>query len=106
MFHAVYLFTIKPGRHQDFERAWRELTDAIYRNAGSLGSKLLKQDHDRYLAIAQWPNAKSWEESSERLPGWTGAIRDRMRDCCVSVETVFEGHLVEDLTRAALYRMD
>lgn len=106
MFHVVYLFDVMDGRQADFERAWKELTEAIYRNSGSLGSRLLKQDANKYLAIAQWPNQKTWAESPAALPGWTGAIRDRMRDCCHSVETVFSGMVVSDLSRNSTFRTD
>lgn len=104
MFHVVYLFDVMDGRQADFERAWKELTEAIYKNSGSLGSRLLKQDAGKYLAIAQWPNEKTWAESPAALPGWTGAIRDRMRDCCHSMETVFKGFVLADLTRSSTYR--
>lgn len=102
MFCVIYIFQVKPGKNHDFERTWSELTDALYRHAGSLGSKLHKSGEDRYMAYATWPNQQSWENSTEKLPAWALAIRDRMKESCLFVETVFAGNVLKDLTKTGL----
>jgi heme-degrading monooxygenase HmoA len=101
MYCVVYRFQVIPGKNKDFERAWSELTDAIYQHCGSMGSSLHRSDDHCYMAFAQWPNLPVWEESSSKLPGWAGAIQDRMKSCCHSIETVFAGERISDLLKNA-----
>ena len=68
MFSVIYKFEIKPDRKDSFEKSWKDLTHLIYDYAGSLGSRLHKEDECNYIAYAQWPNKETWEKSSNKLP--------------------------------------
>jgi len=58
MFHVVYLFDVMDGRQADFERAWKELTEAIYRNSGSLMAQPKNMGR-----IARSPARLDWRHS-------------------------------------------
>lgn len=40
MFIAIYQFSVKPGHEHAFRQAWLALTQGIYLQRGSLGSRL------------------------------------------------------------------
>ena len=54
-----------------FRSAWRRVTEAIRDNRGGLGSRLHVTPEGIWLAYAQWPDRKSWEEA-----GSAGEIPD------------------------------
>ncbi len=57
MFCVVYEFKVKEGANLEFESAWADFTEAIFRVCGSLGSRLHKTDNPQiYIAYAQWPS--------------------------------------------------
>ena len=63
MYCVVYQFKVKPGMAAEFEQSWGEFTEAIYRVAGSLGSRLHKtEDASVYIAYAQWRSKESWQQ--------------------------------------------
>ena len=49
MFCVVYEFKVRSGYNAEFESAWADFTEAIFRVCGSLGSKIyeleMKDDH-------------------------------------------------------------
>ena len=97
MFSVIYKFEIKPDRTDSFEKSWKNLTLLIYEYAGSLGSRLHKKDECTYIAYAQWPNKETWEDSSNKLPEKSYEISALMRESCISIETLYELELIEDL---------
>jgi len=97
MFSVIYKFEIKPDRKESFEKSWKDLTLLIYDYAGSLGSRLHKKDECNYIAYAQWPNKETWENSSNKLPEKSNEISKLMKKSCVSIETLYELELTEDL---------
>lgn len=99
MFSVIYKFEIKADRKDSFESSWKDLTILFYEHAGSLGSRLLKKDASIYIAYAQWPNKETWKNSSNRLPESSNEIIDLMKGSCVSIETLYELELVEDLLK-------
>ena len=63
MFCVVYNFTIKEGMNAQFEKSWADFTEAIYRERGSLGSRLHRTDDPQaYVAYAQWPSKEIFNE--------------------------------------------
>ena len=61
MFIALYEFKIKPNKEKQFRAAWLKLTEGIYKNCGSFGSRLHStQDKNIYIGYAQWPDKKNW----------------------------------------------
>jgi len=49
MFCVIYKFSVKPNCEASFLEAWQKLTELIYMNNGSLGSRLHKEVEYSYL---------------------------------------------------------
>jgi heme-degrading monooxygenase HmoA len=64
MYVAVYRWKIKEGCEERFRQGWLRLTREIYRERGSLGSRLHKSDDGGWVAYAQWPNREAWEAAA------------------------------------------
>ena len=60
-FAVLYRWRLHPGREDDFVAAWAEMTAAIRRERGGLGSRLLRSDDGTWVAYAQWPDRAAWE---------------------------------------------
>jgi heme-degrading monooxygenase HmoA len=63
MFVAVYQWKLKPGREEEFRRAWVKATVKNYRIKGSLGSRLHRNVDGTWVATAQWPSRAHWESA-------------------------------------------
>lgn len=99
MFVAIYRFEVKQGKEDVFIKAWHDLTELIYKYEGSLGSRLHKDDNGIYIAYAQWPDRKTWENAGNKLPEKANNIRNTMRIACNTIETVYELDCVDDLLK-------
>ena len=80
-----------------FEKTWREMTILIRDNAGSLGSRLHKQNDTDYIAYAQWPDKATWKNSTEKLSELSKDLKKAMGECCEKTEVLFEMDVVDDL---------
>ncbi len=96
MFAIIYLFEAAEGKEEEFENAWREMTELIYTSTGSLGSRLHVEEKGRYIAYAQWPDRKTWEKSGALLPASADAIRRKMGDSCRNNEILHQLDMVDD----------
>ena len=103
MFAVIYHFEVIPGEEKSFIEGWKGLTKLIYQYEGSLGSRLHKKDKGNYLAYAQWPNRKTWEEAGDRLPPEAELFRKKMKEACHSIKTEHELEMVEDLLADRLF---
>lgn len=103
MFIAIYSFQVKEGQETSFERAWAELTKLIYQYEGSLGSRLHSKGDNAYVAYAQWPDRKTWENSGSNLPKKANEWRSMMRGACNKIETIFELDSKHDLLKSELF---
>lgn len=99
MFTVIYSFNVKAEKATDFIEAWKGLTELIYDYEGSLGSRLHQQSEHTYIAYAQWPNKKRWEEAGDRLPESAQEYRTIMRESCHEIKTTHELVVVEDLIK-------
>ncbi len=99
MFAVIYSFSVKPGQTSKFIEAWEELTRLIYTHEGSLGSRLHKTNASEFMAYAQWPDKKTWQESGKKLPDEADKWRNAMRLACDSIETRFELPVVSDFLK-------
>lgn len=97
MFVVIISFQIRQGMEDSFKATWKSLTELIHLYAGSLGSRLHKAGDCEYIAYAQWPDKKSWMDSSS-LPE-ISELRIQLRACCLVVETKYELEMVEDLLK-------
>ncbi len=97
MFVAIYEFQLKSGSEVSFRESWLKLTQCIFQQNGSLGSRLHKLDEDRFVAYAQWPDRQSWESSREKGLNEEGEIsRRQMWETLEAASTVYELDLVND----------
>ena len=99
MFTVIYKFKLKENKIQQFEENWTELTRLIYKNQGSLGSRLHKSDHLNYIAYAQWPDKVTWESDWDNMPEHAKEISLKMKEACETRETIFELDVVVDLLK-------
>ena len=63
MFIALYRWRLKEGREERFREGWRRLTEDIYRQHGSHGSRLHRAEDGTWVAYAQWPDKRAWESA-------------------------------------------
>jgi len=97
MFAVIYHFEVKLGKEDSFIKAWKNLTQLIYQYEGSLGSRLHKKNDQQYIAYAQWPDRKTWEDSGSKLPEEANEYRKTMKEACISISTQHELKMIEDL---------
>jgi quinol monooxygenase YgiN len=65
MFVALYRWKLKEGREEKFREGWRRHTAEIYRECGSLGSRLHRAADGTWVAYAQWPDRRAWEAARQ-----------------------------------------
>jgi heme-degrading monooxygenase HmoA len=106
MFSVIYTFEVKPDQEQNFIRGWKGLTELIYQNEGSRGSRLHRIEGPRYLAYACWPNKSTWLNSGKNMPPEADYFRKLMHESCHKIETNFEMELVEDLLQDQVFCAD
>jgi len=97
MFIAVYEFEIKDGKDDEFRTSWLKLTQGIYRECGSLGSRLhTTEKQNVFIAYAQWPDKKTWQENvGVHSQEYLKAKMD-MQTCLVSSKTLYELEVLDD----------
>ncbi len=96
MFAVIYSFNIIPEKEDQFIHAWHELTRLIYQHENSYGSRLHREEENRYIAYAQWPDKATWKNAGPKLPPEADPFRRQMRDCCQEIKTLYEMELVDD----------
>ncbi|MEY2970818.1 MAG: hypothetical protein RLZZ599_1191 [Bacteroidota bacterium] len=90
MFSILYTFEVKPGNESVFEEAWTALTELFLAHAGSKGSRLHKTAEGLYVAYAQWPDRKTWENADAFMPIEAEDLRATMHQACSNIGTQFE----------------
>lgn len=75
-------FEVKKGFEDKFLKAWDETTEIIYRNFGSLGSRLHREEEGLYVAYAQWPSIEVYE-SEQHWSDEDLSVREAMRAALV-----------------------
>lgn len=97
---VLYSFHVKPNQESNFVKAWKDLTNLIYKHEGSLGSRLHMQKAGQYIAYAQWPDESTFKASGKNLPKQEAdSARTLMRASCEKIEILQELEVVEDLLR-------
>jgi hypothetical protein len=89
---------VKSGKEEPFTKAWSEVTRAFVESCGALGSRLHATDKNVYIAYAQWPSREIRDAADLPEHIKKGAFTE-MRDCCNSVETLFEMTPTADLLK-------
>lgn len=62
-FVAGYWWRIKPGFERQFRKAWKQGSVLIRERYGSLGSRLHRDQHGRFVGIAEWPDKATWQRA-------------------------------------------
>ena len=93
MLSVLIQFKVIVGKDDEFKQAWAALTQHIYENFGSLGSRLHKSTRGSFVAYAQWPSLEAYESAHE----WSieGAqLRDNMSATLVSGKSTVLNKLI------------
>ncbi len=99
MFVALYRWKLREGTEEMFREGWLRRTLEIYRNCGSLGSRLHRAEDGTWVAYAQWPDRQTWEAARQVAVADTEAPLLMKESIEVSYpETLLE--VVEDLIAA------
>ncbi|MEX1132067.1 MAG: antibiotic biosynthesis monooxygenase [Flavobacteriales bacterium] len=101
MFTVIYTFRVKPGMEESFQRSWAFITEEYKRTRGSLGSRLHKDQHGAFVAIALWPDRASWVAPEPSASPVMEAARSTMREACEEIRTAHELEILQDLWRDA-----
>lgn len=62
-FVAAYWWRAKPGKEEQFRKAWRCGTELIQERYGSLGSRLHLDEQNRFIGVAEWPDRRTWQNA-------------------------------------------
>jgi hypothetical protein len=89
MFCVIYRFDVKAGEEERFTKAWSEVTKAFIESSGALGSRLHMVAGQGHIAYAQWPSREVRDQAELPESVKNGAMVT-MRDCCDSIETLYE----------------
>lgn len=97
MFCVVYRFNVKEGMEQQFQEGWSALTKILHEQNGTLGSRLHRNRDGAFIAYAQWPDEKTWDNAENNSPEADQARRLMKESCDTPTEVVFRLNVVEDL---------
>lgn len=97
MFAVIYRFVLKENQEEKFIHAWAEMTKLIKQYEGGLGSRLHHEKENTYLAYAQWPDRKTWENFGSKLPEEAKIHSINMNEACEVSETIHTMNVMEDL---------
>ena len=61
MYAAIYAWKVIPGRDERFRAGWRRVTEALFEQRGSFGSRLHRAADGRVIAYALWPDEETWK---------------------------------------------
>lgn len=92
-FAVIYRWRLREGTEAEFREAWSQLTEAIRKERGGLGSRLHRDEDGTWVAYAQWPDRDRWEQARRYKPADAEAFR-RMGEC---VEESFPPQFLEPL---------
>jgi len=98
MFIAVYEFKVKSGYEDQFEKNWHNVTEAIFKVRGSLGSRLHKANDGTYVAYAQWPSEEQYNLDTP-LPNEAMKSRTLMKDACIEQTVIKLMTVTDDLLK-------
>jgi len=99
-FSIIYSFNIHENKQDEFIHCWTELTNLIYKFEGSYGSRLHQVNENLFIAYAQWPDKKTFDQSGNKLPESANDLRKKMRECCSEIKKEYElKNIVVDLIK-------
>ena len=98
MFIALYRWSLKQGQEDRFREGWRRLTEEIYRQRGSHGSRLHRAEDGAWVAYAQWPDRQAWAAAHGTEP-MDGEASKMMRESVETSHPPILMEVVDDLLR-------
>ncbi len=102
-FSVVYTFKIKEGKESEFIQNWKDLTILFYEYEGSLGSRLHKVEENFFMAYALWPNKKTFDEASNKLPSEVNELKFKQQQCIDEFKIVHQSFVVSDLIQSEIH---
>jgi hypothetical protein len=101
MFVAVYWWRVKPGKEEQFVRAWARGTDLIRQIYGSYGSRLHRDADGRFVGYAEWPDEATWRWAFDRKmayddPETRDAFADAVAEVPPDADPIFTMEVVDD----------
>ena len=100
MFCVIYRWKVKPGMEDQFRSTWREITEAIFKQMGSMGSRLHEAQDGSWIAYAQWPSREHWSKVDSVI-GVEAARALQKQSLEGSVEVLYELTVTDDLLKQA-----
>lgn len=102
MFIAVYWWRVKPGKEDQFRKAWSRGTDLIRQRFGGLGSRLHRDSQGRFVAYAQWADKEAWQRAYDARfdygePETARLFRDAISESAPGHLPVFMMTVTDDL---------
>lgn len=97
MFIALYEFTVKKGKEESFRASWLKTTEGIYKEFGSIGSRLHATGKENvFIGYAQWPSREQWAKVKGELSPEYSQARRTMNDCIESSSILYELEVTDD----------
>lgn len=102
MFVAVYWWRVKPGKEEQFRKAWRRGTELITEIYGSYGSRLHQDRDGRFVGYAEWPDEATWKAAFDRKmvyndPETRAAFVDAIAETPEHADPIFTMTVTDDL---------
>ena len=94
---------MKPDNEDHFRHHWLAVTQWYYRHTGSLGSRLHRANQGEYIGYAQWTSREQWEQQRGKSDAELQSHRQAMRECCESVEVLYELDVTDDWLQHEVY---
>ncbi|BCL39341.1 antibiotic biosynthesis monooxygenase family protein [Nostoc sp. MS1] len=98
MFVVIYHWKIKAGQEALFQEGWHRMTEAIYRQGVSLGSRLHQAEDGTWFAYAQWPDKQAWE-IDQQAPTPDAQAAQMMKDSIEERYPILKLQVVDDLLK-------
>ncbi len=106
MFVVMYEFIVKQGKEEQFRTSWLKTTEGIYKEFGSIGSRLHATEKENvFIGYAQWPSREQWEKDKGDLSPEYSQARQTMRDCIESSGTLYELEVTDDYLQSRCFEM-
>ena len=97
-YSVVYSFKLKNGKENEFIENWKFGTRLIYEYEGSLGSRLHKIESNMFMAYALWPDKKTFDEATNKIPSELENKRiANFKNCVDEFKVIFKSEVVSDL---------
>jgi Glyoxalase/Bleomycin resistance protein/Dioxygenase superfamily len=100
MFCVVYQWAVIPSKEKVFRETWCEITEAIFRQHGSLGSRLHKNYDGSFVAYAQWPSREQWQNQAITIG--VKHAESKQRKCLLQpIRVILQLDMTDDMLKTA-----